>query len=235
VLRRWDVAGSDHEVTLLPNRSTTRVVPSRSVRVKALYHFELNLSTYWLVDTTDRQAFNQAMKGPKHYDRALVPEHLTKQTIELLPFDQAYYISPGERDDYEPPAIFVTPERKLVMSRSHDIDVDDAYPESPIGLVGVMHVTYVDPESQALRDAYIADLRFISDNALVDVDPGNCDAENQEEYMGYLDMLNDTIEFDAFIAPELFEEPKKGKVTIPGVFYGNPVLHPELKDRKSVV
>jgi hypothetical protein len=168
------------------------------------------------------------MKGPKHYDRALVPEHLTKQTIEMLPFDRAYYISPGEQDDYEPPTIFVTPDRKLVMSKSSAIDMDDDIPASPIGLVGVMHVTYTDPASQTLRDAYVADLRFIGDNALVDIDPGSCDVDTQEEYMSYVNMLADAIEFDAFIAPEPFADVNDDG-SIPGVYYGNPILHPELK------
>lgn len=162
----------------------------------------------------------------QHYEQALVPEHLTKLTIEKLPFEKAFYVTPGERDDYEAPAIFVTADRRLSMSRSAVIDMDDAYPASPLGLVGVMRVPLIGSES-GVREAYIADLRFIEDHQLVDTDDLGVNLADQEEYMSWIAAMEDSIQFEAFIAPERGAEFDE---SIPsGVFYGNPELHELLK------
>jgi hypothetical protein len=180
-----------------------------------------------LIDTITPEEFNQAMKGPKHYDRALVPEHMTKQTIENLPVGKVFYVTPGERDDYDEPAIFVTPDRRLVMSKDHAIDVDDQYPPTPLERVGIMH-EFIPDGLTGGRDVYVADLRYIVENELVDIDPGNCDAETQEEYMAYLDMLTNTVQFDAFIAPKRGAEVNDDGV-VPWTSHGDPALLPLLK------
>lgn len=168
------------------------------------------------------------MKVPKHsYDKALVPEHLTKQTIEALPFDKAFYLNPGERDDYEAPNVFVTPDRKLAVSKSYSFDMDDAYPHVPLELVGIMHVAVFDEDKQTIRDAYIADLRFLADHSLVDVDPAAAEVSDQETYMNMVNYLDNVVTIDAFIAPEPGEEIEDSKV--PGTFYGDPSLYPHLK------
>lgn len=168
------------------------------------------------------------MTGPNYnYERALVPEHLTKQTIETLPFEKAFYVSPGEDDGYEAPAIFVTPDRRLAMSKTESIDTDDANPPSPLELVGVMHIAVMDSESLTVRDAYIADLRFIVDNALATIDPGDSSAADQEEYYAMVGLLEDAVTFEAFIAPEHGSEIDKN--VVPGTFYGNPELYPYLE------
>jgi hypothetical protein len=164
------------------------------------------------------------MKGPKFYDRALVPEHMTKQTLETLPLDEAFYVEPGERDSRDFPAIFVTPDRRLVMSRSHAVDREDAYPPSPYNRVGIMHSMVIDAETGALRDVYLADLRYIEDNELVDINPAAPEIVDQEEQMDLLALVENAVTFDGFIAAEELAEVKKNG-SIPGDLYGSPELH----------
>ncbi len=168
------------------------------------------------------------MKKPIHsYDKALVPEHLTKQTIESLPFEKAYYINPGERDDFEAPNVFVTPDRQLAVSKSYSFDMDDVYPHVPLELVGLMHVAVVDTERQTVKDVYLADLRFLAENSLVDIDPSGSDVDDQESYMSMVNYLDNIVTIDAFIAPEPGDEIEDG--VVPGTFYGDPALYPHLK------
>lgn len=161
------------------------------------------------------------------YSQALVPEHLVKLSIEKLPLEEAYYITPGERDDDRDPAIFVTPDRRLKMARSYAIDMDHAHPANPIGLVGVMHVAALNPDTLTIQEAYIADLRFIENHQLVDTDELTGSLLDQEEYVAWLAAIEDSVEFAGFIAPEAEFEIDED---IPkGVFYGNPSLYPFLK------
>lgn len=162
-----------------------------------------------------------------HYEKALVPEHLTKLTIEKLPLEKAYFVSPGDRESYEETAIFVSPDRRLMMSRTYAIDSDDARVSSPIGRVGISRIVLMDFETMKPRQAFIADLRFLEDHQLVDSDEMNEEMGDQEEFMEAVATLNNAVPFDAFIALERGEEIDKN---IPkGTFYGDPQLHPHLK------
>lgn len=140
-------------------------------------------------------------KPRDHYPKALVPEHLTKMTIEKLPFDQVYYVEPGEAEEGASPAIFKSPDGRLVMSTSYAIDAEDEYPASPVGMVGVMKTYHISPETRGPVDCYIADLRFMNDLSLVDCDElSKCN--DQEEIMAWLRELENTITFSGFIAAE---------------------------------
>lgn len=164
------------------------------------------------------------MKRPiDTYNRALVPEHLTKQTIESIPLEKPYYIAPGERDDFDAPTIFVGPDRQLMMARGYAIDMDDAHPYSPLELVGVMHVVVIKDGTSTAHDAYVADLRFIEDNSLVDLDQSDNATMDQEEYMRLVSDIEESITFDAFIAPEKGGTIKK--TGVPSCYYGDPSLY----------
>jgi hypothetical protein len=169
------------------------------------------------------------MKRPVYsYDRPLVPEHLTKMTIEKLPFDEAYYISPGERDDYEPPVIFVTPDRELKMSKAYAIDIDEVLPMSPLGLVGIMRVAILDPASGKINEALIGDLRFLEDHQLVDSDDAVTSMLDQEEFMAWVAAFENSMTFDGFIAPEAGFEIDEHDIPN-GTMYGDEALHPFMK------
>lgn len=169
------------------------------------------------------------MKGPIfHHNRALVPEHLKKQTIETAEFDVPFYIEPGDEDDYEEsPVVFVAPGDRLVMSRTETLNRADAYPQEPLGKVAVMRVMLMNPETFTVRDAYVADLRLVGDGGLLSAEQLEIDGENQGEYMRMANLLEDTITFDAFIAAEGdfdITDPN-----VPGAFYGSPELYPFLR------
>jgi|GEM_PF-4048253 len=161
------------------------------------------------------------------YPRARVPEHLTSLSIERLPLDTPFYLSPGEKDDYEPPVVFVDAERQLKVSKSADIDIDHEFPSCPIGLVGVMKTIVIDSVAQTFKEVYVADLRFIGDHQLMDAGEGQIDADDQEDYMHWLALMNDSIVIDGFIAPErgadIDDDAPKGTL------YGDEQLHDSLK------
>lgn len=167
----------------------------------------------------------------RHYPRPLVPEHLTKLTIEKLPLSEVFFISPGERDDYQAPAIFVTAERELVMAKSYAIDADDAYPSNPLGLIGVMRIPIIDERSNSIRDAFVADLRFIDNHQLVDAEDTALENVDQEQFMAWVSSIEDSVVFEGFIAPEPDEDMDRD---IPkGIFYGATELHPFLKQLRK--
>ena len=174
------------------------------------------------------------MKQPRDsYLQAFVPDHLTKLTIDKLPYDTPYYVSPGERDDYEPTALFVDQDRELRMSRSFAIDASDDSPRGLelLGLVGVMRSAVIDPKAKAkdknsVRDVYVADLRFIEAHTLVDSDESSASIADQEEYMHYVNELENSIKFDGFIAAE--QELMENDDIPRGDFYGSESVHPML-------
>ncbi len=170
------------------------------------------------------------MKRPEyHYDQPLVPDHLTKLTVENLPVEKAFYISPGERDSYnDDTAIFVAPDRRLMMSKTYDIDPDDAHGSSPIGRVGISRVWLMNSETMTPRQVIIADLRFLEDHQLVDSDEMKEEMIDQEGFMGALAALEDSVQIDAFIAAEAGEDFDEKNIP-KGTFYGNPELYPHLK------
>lgn len=109
------------------------------------------------------------MARQKHHPGALVPEYLTSLTIEKIPVDTPYYVNPGDpTDDNSTSALFVTDDKQLRMSRSEIIDPESDYTGTPIGMVGIMK-TLVTDEQLGLREVYIADLRFIDNNAILDI------------------------------------------------------------------
>jgi len=167
------------------------------------------------------------MTSKDFYPQAKVPEHLTPLTIERLPMDSPFYLTPGDIDEYEPPVVFVDAERRLKVSRSADIEPDQEFPPSPIGLVGIMKTVIIDRTTQTLREVYIADLRFLEDHQLTDGGEDHIDMDNQEEHMHWLTLMNDSLVIDGFIAPEQGEEIDED---IPkGILYGNVELHDSLK------
>jgi len=139
------------------------------------------------------------------YPQALVPTHLTKLTVDKLPFDEPFYTAPGKEDDpEEPPAIFVGPDRSLKMSKYHSIDPDNRHLVSPLGMVGIMRTCVITPSS--VKDAFVADLRFIDDYQLADLGEAINDCDDQEEYMDMVAYLGNSVTFEAFIAPEQITE-----------------------------
>lgn len=168
------------------------------------------------------------MKQPRDtFPQAIVPEHLSKLTIEKLPLDRIYYVAPGERDDYESPVIFQSPDKRLLMSKSHAIDMADEYPASPVSMVGIMRTYIIDETTDSVREHYVADLRFIGDYDLVDTENIAADSD-QEEYMAWMSQIENSITFSAFIAAEQHTEVQEnGKVR--GAFYGNPQLYDVLE------
>lgn len=170
------------------------------------------------------------MTGPVfHHDRALVPGHLTAQTIETAEFDVPFYIEPGDDEDYDGPVIFVSPDDELLMAKEEKIDRADAYPGELMGKVAIMRIALMDTKNYTIRDAYIADLRFLGDGQLSKASPGQIDGESQGEFMQMADLLADTVRFDAFIAAEPEAEFDIDEPNVAGAFYGNPELYPALR------
>lgn len=167
------------------------------------------------------------MTNPKDsYPLARVPERLTKQTIENIPFDEPFFIIPGDIDDFTPPAIFVGPYRELRMSKSFAIAGFTSQPANTLGLVGVMRTFTIDPVTRTIDEKYIADLRYVGENELVDSDSAAPGIEDQEEYMNYVAWLKDSVAFDGFAANDFNDSSAN---TIPGgSFYGDVALHDAL-------
>lgn len=163
-----------------------------------------------------------------NYEQAFVPEHLTALTIDILPLDEVYYIEPDDRDTYETtPGIFVADNRNLKMSRDYSIDMDDGACEVPVGRVAIMRVALIDPEALTVRDAFIADLRFIENHQLTDMARLMSGSSNQEESMYLADVIGNSVAFNGFIAPEADFEIDQD---IPeGTLYGPESLHPHLE------
>lgn len=144
--------------------------------------------------------FNQYMSRD-NYPKALVPEHLVKTEISRLPLETAFYLDPSDShdsDDYEPPVFFVMSDGELRTRLSAEVDRSEAYPGSPMGLIGIMRVAVIDGDN--LIEGLIADLRFIEDGQLTAVDDEP--PEDQEEFNYWLAVNADTKTIDAFIAPE---------------------------------
>lgn len=175
------------------------------------------------------------MKTPRDfYPQALVPEHLTKLTIETLPLDRPYYIPPGGVNDYDSPAIYVDNEGRLRMSRATAIDEEDSCDTiTPIGVVGVMRSASIDETTGTLREVFVADLRMINSHSLADSKDVSTSITNQEEYMRYVAELENSTIFDGFIAAET--DSMDSEDLPRGVFYGDESLHSILKmlDKRS--
>lgn len=169
------------------------------------------------------------MKQPRDsYPQAFVPEHLTKLTIDMLPLDIPFYISPGERDDYEPPAVYVDHDKRLRMSRSVAVDSADSLTNGvPFGLVGVMRSTHIDEETNTVKEVYVADLRMVDAYSLVSSDDINTMMLDQEEYMQYVAELERSIVFDGLIVAD--SDDMDNKDLPRGAFYGSEAVHSQLK------
>lgn len=167
------------------------------------------------------------MKKPRDtYPSARVPEHLTRLTVEKLPFDSPCYILPGELDDFEPPSIFVTPDRKLKISSGCEIPPAGTYPANPIGLIGIMRTFIIDPNTRQIREVLIADLRFIEPHQLVDFDDilSSLQGQDQEEFMHAAAWVDKALFIDGFIAAE----PEDDSDIPTGSLYGDELLYEPL-------
>ena len=168
-----------------------------------------------------------------HHEKALVPRHLTAQTIETAPLDVPFYIEPGDEEDIDGPVIFVSPSDQLLMAKDEKIDRADAYPGEIMGKVAVMRVALINAANSSVRNAYVADLRFLGDGMLEKANLGDIDGETQGEFMQMADMLADTIRFDAFIAADEDTEFDPTDLRVPGAFFGNPELYPVLRQLRK--
>lgn len=171
-------------------------------------------------------------KSNRHYDKPLVPEYMTRLTIDKLPFDTAYYVNPGEQDDFGPPKLFVTQDRQLKMACAQPISPEDTEPNTPLGLVGVMRVMVYSGEGddKDVHEAYIADLRFIDFHGLINTDETaeGVDERIRDEALTY---LNNSIAFHGFIAPEY--DPDSDDDIPKAVYYGPGNLRDHLKALKK--
>lgn len=168
------------------------------------------------------------MKRPDtFFENPFAPDHLSQLTIETLPLDTVYYVDPGDKDDYEPPAIFINNDRRLAMSRNVTIDEDDRFPASPLELVGVMRTFYVDAVRGPVT-SYVADTRFLQPYSLSDFERTSMAGMDQEEFMGWAEHMKDVIHFAGFLAlgPKA-EVSRRGNMP-PAEIYGDPVLYPAL-------
>lgn len=161
------------------------------------------------------------------FENPFVPDYMSQLTIETLPLDTAYYIDPGDKDDYEPPAIFIGEARRLVMSRQVTIDDEDRNPPSPLELIGVMRTVYVDPE-HGPKTAYVADTRFMQPYSLSDFDRLSMSGSDQEEFMAWAEHLRDVIHFSGFLALQPKAHIKRNGTMPPAEIYGSPALYPAL-------
>ena len=173
------------------------------------------------------------MKPPKHYPGALVPEHLTTTTVEHLPVDRPYYISPGEaKDPDEPLTIFTTDDRILRMSRTAIVDGDADMPQMPMGQVGIMR-TFVTDEHVGMREVYVADLRLVDNYQIVNLGSANLFESDQEDFMDWNAMVSDTIQIAGFIAPGDEDEFDPSHDLPKGTLHGDQSLHQSLKQLRK--
>ncbi len=168
------------------------------------------------------------MDNGEHYDRALVPEHLTGLTIENLPLDEAFFIFPEGDNGYSPPTVFVGANRELVINRDYDIDMDTKKPGTPVGRVGVMRTMVIHPDTNEVTEHIIADLRFVEWHSLTHVDNGPQDISDQESFMALVDLVAQGLVVDAFIAPDKDFNYEKDKKIPKGTFFGPSELYPNL-------
>ena len=178
------------------------------------------------------------MKQPRDsYPQAFVPDHLTRLSIENIPYDTPFYlVMPNDNDDKEnsnryhdePIKIFVDHDRRLRMNSLADIDTNDSTPNLiPIGSIGIMRSHHMDPVTHDVRDIYLADLRMTNLHSLPDSDEAIRGVITQEEYIDYLSLIDNSIAFDAFIAADV--DSMKNDVMPKGIFYGNETFYPQLE------
>ena len=169
------------------------------------------------------------MDKGEHYDRALVPEHLTGLTIENLPLDEAFFIFPGENNGYDTPTVFVGPGRELMINSECDIDMGTNKPGTPVGRVGIMRTMVINPGTNEVTEHVIADLRFVEWHSLMHIDNSSQDMSDQESFMIVVDFVADSTAVDAFIAPDKDFDFEKSKKIPEGTFFGPPELYPNLE------
>lgn len=170
------------------------------------------------------------MRQPDNYPGALVPSHLTSLTVDKLPADRAFFVSPGDpyEDDADSPVIFVADDRQLRMSRIEIISPDTEHVPDIIGRVGIMRTLLTDPQF-GFREAYVADLRFIDNNGILDIGSPSLAGHDQELFMDWIDMVDASVVFDGFIAPEPGDEFDVDEKLSRGVLYGSEAVRPALK------
>ena len=174
------------------------------------------------------------MKRPDvPFENPFVPDYLTELTIENLPLDVPYYIEPGSREDYEAPAVFVTGERRLAMSKQFIIDDEDRHPHSPLELVGVMRTIYYD-EQNGPTTAYVADTRFLPPYSLSDFDQLQFSGDNQEEFMAWSEHIKNVVHFAGFLSLHPKAEIKRSGAMPAAEVYGHAGMYPALDRLRKV-
>lgn len=162
-----------------------------------------------------------------HYPLPIVPEHLSGMTIERLPLDTPVYVKLGGDEIYDDPTFFVSEDRHLMMSKSYDITYDDQHPTNPRGCIGIMRVAIINPATGRIEDKLIADLRLLNDAPLTDLANRAPDMTDQETYMSYASMLENSVTFDGFVASD--SEPPITDTVPQGLYYGATELHVALE------
>ena len=90
-----------------------------------------------------------------------------------------------------------------------------------------MKSAVISPDTQTLDEVYIADLRFIADHQLINAGKAQIDTDDQEDYMGWLALMNDSVVVDGFIAPEQGANTDEDELS--GTLYGDEQLHDSLR------
>lgn len=88
-----------------------------------------------------------------------------------------------------------------------------------------MRVALIQPDTNRVREAYVADLRFVEFHQLIDSSDMVDLSVDQEASMSWVTALENSVTFDGFIASDTDFE--VGEDAIPeGDMYGDPQLYP---------
>lgn len=144
------------------------------------------------------------MEHREHYQNAYVPEQVTASSVKDLAMETPVYIpSQIEMDDFAiRPTAFVTPERRLRLRLSMEITNEERQPDSLLGRIGIMRVLLIGGVNK-LREALVADLRYLDDplDVIEDEVP-----DDQEEMNDYFATQKDSAPVEAFITRENNEQ-----------------------------
>jgi hypothetical protein len=134
------------------------------------------------------------------YPRAIVPEFLVQRTLETAALETAYYIDPGDYEDFygsDTPALSVMPDGELHVRLSTPVEPEDIAPSSLAGRVGIMRVGVL--HEGRIQEGLIADLRFLQEGQLAQND--DTPPDEPEEFNAWLKAKSDLRPVVAFIAP----------------------------------
>ncbi|MFZ1360833.1 MAG: hypothetical protein WAS27_02290 [Candidatus Saccharimonadales bacterium] len=174
------------------------------------------------------------MNTSRHFPRPLVPSHYIKQTIKRLPYDVPRYISVdnddewgGGLDNFAVSTFFVDATGGLrVMGDTEIYEGEADIARSPLGRIGIMRAALIE-EGSALRDVYVADMRFLGSHQLCYFDDMVGPTADQSDHMVAAQVLEESIVCEGIIAAE--QDTHCSRRNIPkGTFYGNERLYPIL-------